>query len=113
MLMIVSLTPPKTFLVTRKILAPGEEENLELEEDEEDGAGAAGSTEVLPSRSPGTARLTITARGLVFCCLSGAVVVGLFDLHVVFLSLSVLCMAFSLIPVVASQGMFPLGKGIH
>ncbi|TWW68756.1 Axin interactor, dorsalization-associated protein [Takifugu flavidus] len=36
----------------RKILAPGEEENLELEEDEEDGAGAAGSTEVLPSRSP-------------------------------------------------------------
>lgn len=59
MLIIVSLSPPKTFLVTRKILAPGEEENLELEEDEEDGAGAAGSTEVLPSRSPGTARLTI------------------------------------------------------
>lgn len=60
MLITVSLTPPKTFLVTRKILAPGEEENLELEEDEEDGAGAAGSTEVLPSRSPGTARLTTT-----------------------------------------------------
>lgn len=60
MLNIVSLTPPKTFLVTRKILAPGEEENLELEEDEEDGAGVAGSTEVLPSRSPGTACVTIT-----------------------------------------------------
>lgn len=47
------------FLFTRKILAPGEEENLEFEEEEENGAGAAGSTEVLPSRSPGTARLLI------------------------------------------------------
>lgn len=41
-------------VLLRKILAPGEEENLEFEEEEENGAGAAGSTEVLPSHSPGT-----------------------------------------------------------
>uniref|UniRef100_H3DG49 Axin interactor, dorsalization associated n=1 Tax=Tetraodon nigroviridis TaxID=99883 RepID=H3DG49_TETNG len=41
-------------VLLRKILAPGEEENLEFEEEEENGAGAAGSREVLPSRSPGT-----------------------------------------------------------
>lgn len=46
-------------LFNRKILAPGEEENLEFEEEEENGAGAAGSTEVLPSHSPGTARLLL------------------------------------------------------
>ncbi|XP_058470087.1 axin interactor, dorsalization-associated protein [Solea solea] len=37
----------------RKILAPGEEENLELEE-EEDAAAGAGSTEAFPPRAPGT-----------------------------------------------------------
>uniref|UniRef100_A0A8D3BAX3 Axin interactor, dorsalization associated n=1 Tax=Scophthalmus maximus TaxID=52904 RepID=A0A8D3BAX3_SCOMX len=37
----------------RKILAPGEEENLELEE-EEDAAAGAGSTESFPPRAPGT-----------------------------------------------------------
>ncbi|XP_049614077.1 axin interactor, dorsalization-associated protein isoform X2 [Syngnathus scovelli] len=36
----------------RKILAPGEEENLELEE--EDVAAVAGSTEAFPPRAPGT-----------------------------------------------------------
>uniref|UniRef100_A0A8D3BAW4 Axin interactor, dorsalization associated n=1 Tax=Scophthalmus maximus TaxID=52904 RepID=A0A8D3BAW4_SCOMX len=36
-----------------KILAPGEEENLELEE-EEDAAAGAGSTESFPPRAPGT-----------------------------------------------------------
>uniref|UniRef100_A0A4W6EPH6 Axin interactor, dorsalization associated n=1 Tax=Lates calcarifer TaxID=8187 RepID=A0A4W6EPH6_LATCA len=36
----------------RKILAPGEEENLELEE--EDAAAGAGSTEAFPPRAPGT-----------------------------------------------------------
>eukprot|EP00064_Thunnus_orientalis_P018262 superscaffoldBa00004149_g18357 len=38
----------------RKILAPGEEENLELEE-EEDAAAGAGSTEAFPPRAPGAA----------------------------------------------------------
>uniref|UniRef100_A0AAY4EE54 C2 Aida-type domain-containing protein n=1 Tax=Denticeps clupeoides TaxID=299321 RepID=A0AAY4EE54_9TELE len=37
----------------RKILAPGEEENLEVEEEEENAAGA-GSPESFPSRVPGT-----------------------------------------------------------
>ncbi|XP_037305035.2 axin interactor, dorsalization-associated protein isoform X1 [Pungitius pungitius] len=44
---------------SRKILAPGEEENLELEEEEEDGeeeedaaAAGAGSTEAFPPRAP-------------------------------------------------------------
>ncbi|XP_061741889.1 axin interactor, dorsalization-associated protein isoform X1 [Nerophis ophidion] len=36
----------------RRILAPGEEENLELEE--EDAAAVAGSTEAFPTRAPGT-----------------------------------------------------------
>ncbi|XP_075939990.1 axin interactor, dorsalization-associated protein isoform X4 [Anarhichas minor] len=38
----------------RKILAPGEEESLELEEEEEDAAAGAGSTEAFPPRAPGT-----------------------------------------------------------
>ncbi|XP_076021510.1 axin interactor, dorsalization-associated protein [Genypterus blacodes] len=38
---------------SRKILAPGEEENLELEE-EEDAAAGPGSTEAFPPRAPGT-----------------------------------------------------------
>lgn len=37
----------------RKILAPGEEENLELEA-EDDAAAGAGSTEAFPPRAPGT-----------------------------------------------------------
>uniref|UniRef100_A0A3P9NS39 Axin interactor, dorsalization associated n=1 Tax=Poecilia reticulata TaxID=8081 RepID=A0A3P9NS39_POERE len=37
----------------RKILAPGEEENLELEA-EDDAAAGAGSTETFPPRAPGT-----------------------------------------------------------
>ncbi|XP_008274987.1 axin interactor, dorsalization-associated protein isoform X3 [Stegastes partitus] len=36
----------------RKILAPGEEENLELEEEEEDAAAGAGSAEAFPPRAP-------------------------------------------------------------
>lgn len=46
-------------LSARKILAPGEEENLELEE-EEDAAAGAGSTEAFPPRAPGTAHMSIT-----------------------------------------------------
>ncbi|XP_031438120.1 axin interactor, dorsalization-associated protein isoform X2 [Clupea harengus] len=38
----------------RKILAPGEEENLDVEEEEEDNATGAGSPESFPSRVPGT-----------------------------------------------------------
>lgn len=38
----------------RKILAPGEEENLELEA-EDDAAAGAGSTETFPPRAPGMA----------------------------------------------------------
>lgn len=46
-------------LSARKILAPGEEENLELEE-EEDAAAGAGSTEAFPPRASGTAHMSIT-----------------------------------------------------
>ncbi|EMP25727.1 Axin interactor, dorsalization-associated protein [Chelonia mydas] len=38
----------------RKILAPGEEENLEFEEDDEDGGAGAGSPDSFPARVPGT-----------------------------------------------------------
>ncbi|XP_069464713.1 axin interactor, dorsalization-associated protein isoform X1 [Ambystoma mexicanum] len=38
----------------RKILAPGEEENLEFEEEEEDGGAGAGSPDAFPVRVPGT-----------------------------------------------------------
>lgn len=46
------------FLSVRKILAPGEEENLELEE--EDAAAGAGSTEAFPPRAPGTVAFSRT-----------------------------------------------------
>nr|KAF6302427.1 axin interactor, dorsalization associated [Pipistrellus kuhlii] len=39
----------------RRILAPGEEENLEFEEDEEEGGAGAGSPDSLPARVPGAA----------------------------------------------------------
>uniref|UniRef100_H0VVL8 Axin interactor, dorsalization associated n=1 Tax=Cavia porcellus TaxID=10141 RepID=H0VVL8_CAVPO len=39
----------------RKILAPGEEENLEFEEDEEEGGAGAGSQDSFPPRVPGAA----------------------------------------------------------
>uniref|UniRef100_A0A6I8N5A9 Axin interactor, dorsalization associated n=1 Tax=Ornithorhynchus anatinus TaxID=9258 RepID=A0A6I8N5A9_ORNAN len=39
----------------RKILAPGEEENLEFEEDEEEGGAGAGSPDSFPARVPGAA----------------------------------------------------------
>ncbi|XP_045154060.1 axin interactor, dorsalization-associated protein isoform X1 [Echinops telfairi] len=38
----------------RRILAPGEEENLEFEEDEEEGGAGAGSPDCFPARVPGT-----------------------------------------------------------
>ncbi|KAL7987387.1 hypothetical protein Chor_006306 [Crotalus horridus] len=38
----------------RKILAPGEEEDLEFEEDEEEGGAGAGSPDAFPARVPGT-----------------------------------------------------------
>uniref|UniRef100_A0A452HXY3 C2 Aida-type domain-containing protein n=1 Tax=Gopherus agassizii TaxID=38772 RepID=A0A452HXY3_9SAUR len=38
----------------RKILAPGEEENLEFEEDDEEGGAGAGSPDSFPARVPGT-----------------------------------------------------------
>lgn len=38
----------------RRILAPGEEENLEFEEDEEEGGAGAGSPDSFPARVPGT-----------------------------------------------------------
>lgn len=41
-------------------MAPGEEENLELEEEEEDAAAGAGSTDAFPPRAPGTVRLSLT-----------------------------------------------------
>uniref|UniRef100_A0A8C6F5C7 Axin interactor, dorsalization associated n=3 Tax=Cetacea TaxID=9721 RepID=A0A8C6F5C7_MONMO len=39
----------------RRILAPGEEENLEFEEDEEEGGAGAGSPDAFPARVPGAA----------------------------------------------------------
>lgn len=48
----------RCFFSARKILAPGEEENLELEEEEEDAAaGGAGSMDAFPPRAPGTVLL--------------------------------------------------------
>uniref|UniRef100_A0A8V0YRC2 Axin interactor, dorsalization associated n=1 Tax=Gallus gallus TaxID=9031 RepID=A0A8V0YRC2_CHICK len=38
----------------RKILAPGEEEHLEFEEDDEEGGAGAGSPDSFPARVPGT-----------------------------------------------------------
>lgn len=40
------------FVFVRRILAPGEEENLEVEE-EDDAAAGAGATEAFPPRAPG------------------------------------------------------------
>ncbi|KAL8185460.1 UNVERIFIED_CONTAM: hypothetical protein K2H54_052361 [Gekko kuhli] len=37
----------------RKILAPGEEEDLEFEEDDEEGGAGAGSPDTFPARVPG------------------------------------------------------------
>lgn len=37
----------------RKILAPGEEEHLEFEEDDEEGGAGAGSPDSFPARVPG------------------------------------------------------------
>uniref|UniRef100_A0A7N4PTW1 Axin interactor, dorsalization associated n=1 Tax=Sarcophilus harrisii TaxID=9305 RepID=A0A7N4PTW1_SARHA len=39
----------------RRILAPGEEENLEFEDDEEEGGAGAGSPDSFPARVPGAA----------------------------------------------------------
>lgn len=58
------------FLAIRKIFAPGEEENLELEE-EEDATAGAGSTEAFPPRAPGALHLFITCLSshvIVTCC---------------------------------------------
>lgn len=89
-------------LPVRKILAPGEEENLELEE-EEDAATGAGSTEAFPPRAPGT----VCTRRLMTVNQTRPLS-GMFDslsrvlCHVALcfflFFLSVLCMASSLIP---------------
>lgn len=58
------------FLAIRKIFAPGEEENLELEE-EEDATAGAGSTEAFPPRAPGVLHLFIaclSSHVIVTCC---------------------------------------------
>lgn len=58
------------FRAIRKIFAPGEEENLELEE-EEDATAGAGSTEAFPPRAPGVLHLFITCLSshvIVTCC---------------------------------------------
>jgi len=41
------------FCIYRKILAPGEEEHLEFEEDDEEGGAGAGSPDSFPARVPG------------------------------------------------------------
>lgn len=41
------------FIFHRKILAPGEEEHLEFEEDDEEGGAGAGSPDSFPARVPG------------------------------------------------------------
>ncbi|XP_026551506.1 axin interactor, dorsalization-associated protein isoform X2 [Pseudonaja textilis] len=46
----------------RKILAPGEEEDLEFEEDEEEGGAGAGSPDAFPARVPGTSEGTLLPR---------------------------------------------------
>ncbi|XP_075939989.1 axin interactor, dorsalization-associated protein isoform X3 [Anarhichas minor] len=88
----------------RKILAPGEEESLELEEEEEDAAAGAGSTEAFPPRAPGTVRPVThnkthqLLRGCLIICVLLSCFGGLFDCVSFCFSLSVLCMASSLIP---------------
>nr|XP_056708530.1 axin interactor, dorsalization-associated protein isoform X2 [Euleptes europaea] len=46
----------------RKILAPGEEEDLEFEEDEEEGGAGAGSPDTFPARVPGRENSTLLPR---------------------------------------------------
>ncbi|XP_034283773.1 axin interactor, dorsalization-associated protein isoform X3 [Pantherophis guttatus] len=46
----------------RKILAPGEEEDLEFEEDEEEGGAGAGSPDAFPARVPGANEGTLLPR---------------------------------------------------
>nr|XP_025036771.1 axin interactor, dorsalization-associated protein [Pelodiscus sinensis] len=46
----------------RKILAPGEEENLEFEEDDEEGGAGAGSPDSFPARVPGVIEGTLLPR---------------------------------------------------
>lgn len=92
------------FHSVRKILAPGEEENLELEE-EEDAAAGGGSTEAFPPRAPGTTPPSITVNqtrphcwGRLICCVMLSCLWRAVWLCVFLFSLSVLCMASSLIP---------------
>lgn len=88
------------FLAIRKIFAPGEEENLELEE-EEDATAGAGSTEAFPPRAPGALHLFITrlsSHVIVTCC---RVLEDHLTVCVCFFFLSFLlvpCMASPLIP---------------
>lgn len=92
------------FLSARKILAPGEEENLELEEEEDAAAGGAGLVEAFPPRTPGTVLTLSTVNATVWD--ASSVVACFYSipsprdcLTVFFLfSLSVLCMASSLNP---------------
>uniref|UniRef100_A0A7M4E372 Axin interactor, dorsalization associated n=1 Tax=Crocodylus porosus TaxID=8502 RepID=A0A7M4E372_CROPO len=46
----------------RKILAPGEEENLEFEEDDDEGGAGAGSPDSFPARVPGATEGTLLPR---------------------------------------------------
>uniref|UniRef100_A0A8U7M736 Axin interactor, dorsalization associated n=1 Tax=Corvus moneduloides TaxID=1196302 RepID=A0A8U7M736_CORMO len=46
----------------RKILAPGEEEHLEFEEDDEEGGAGAGSPDSFPARVPGANKGTLLPR---------------------------------------------------
>ncbi|XP_012818284.1 axin interactor, dorsalization-associated protein isoform X2 [Xenopus tropicalis] len=46
----------------RRILAPGEEENLEVEEEEEDGGAGVGSPDLFPARVPGAIQGTLLPR---------------------------------------------------
>lgn len=101
------MTKNLPFPSVRKILAPGEEENLELEEEEEDAAAGAGSTDAFPPRAPGTLHLCLTVNQthpavwgallVVACRHRCPVFKRVFD-RVFLFSLSVLRMASSLIP---------------
>ncbi|OCT79444.1 axin interactor, dorsalization-associated protein A isoform X1 [Xenopus laevis] len=46
----------------RRILAPGEEENLEVDEEEEDGGAGIGSPDLFPARVPGAIQGTLLPR---------------------------------------------------
>lgn len=86
------------FLAIRKIFAPGEEENLELEE-EEDATAGAGSTEAFPPRAPGALHLLeFTCHCYMLSCFGGSLDRVVFFLFFFLSFLLVPCMASPLIP---------------